>query len=285
MLEAAREELAEGVDVVAGWVETHGRLEAEVLLQGLPAVPPKQMEYRGKEFQEMDLDAILSRKPELALVDELAHTNIPGSRHTRRYQDVQELLAAGIDVYTTVNIQHLETLNDVVAKITGVTVRETVPDQILEQNTQIQLVDIRPEELMQRLKDGKVYVPDQAEEAMRRFFRPGNINALRELALRYTARRVDRQVESYMRVHGIDGPWPAGERVMFCISSSPFAAQLIRIARRMAEGLQAEWLAVYVDTPGRFPVHEEEKDRLAKNLRLAEDLGAETLNIFPATPG
>lgn len=279
MLEAAREELTEGVDVVAGWVETHGRLETEALLQGLPAVPPRRMEYRGKEFQEMDLDAILARKPELVLVDELAHTNIPGSRHVRRYQDVQELLATGIDVYTTINIQHLETLNDVVAKITGVTVRETVPDRILEQTAQIQMVDIRPEELIQRLKDGKIYVPDQAEEAMRRFFRPGNINALRELALRYTARRVDRQVESYMRVHGIDGPWPTGERVMVCISSSPFSAQLIRIARRMAEGLQAEWLAVYVDTPRRFPVHEEDKDRLAKNLRLAEELGAETLNI------
>lgn len=279
MLEAALERLAEGVDVVAGWVETHGRQETEALLQGLSAVPARQMEYRGKVFQEMDLDAILARKPELALVDELAHTNIPGSRHARRYQDVQELLAAGIDVYSTVNIQHLETLNDVVAKITGITVRETVPDRILEQTAQIQLVDIRPEELIQRLKDGKVYVPGQAEEAMRKFFRPGNINALRELALRYTARRVDRQVESYMRVHGIDGPWPTGERVMVCISSSPFAAQLIRIARRMAEGLQAEWLAVYVDAPGRFPVHEEDRDRLAKNLRMAEELGAETLNI------
>ncbi|MEW6696883.1 MAG: ATP-binding protein [Bacillota bacterium] len=279
MLEAAREGLAEGVDVVIGWVETHGRSETEALLQGLPAVPPRRMTYRGKEFLEMDLDALLERRPELALVDELAHTNVPGSRHARRYQDVQELLAAGINVYTTVNIQHLETLNDVVAQITGVTVRETVPDRILEQSAQIQLVDIRPEELIQRLKDGKVYVPGQAEEAMRRFFRPGNINALRELALRYTARRVDRQVESYMRVHGIAGPWPTGERVLVCISASPFSAQLIRIARRMAEGLQAEWMAVYVDTPRRFPVREEERDQLAKNLHLAEELGAETINI------
>jgi two-component system sensor histidine kinase KdpD len=279
MLEAAREALTEGVDVVAGWVETHGRPETEALLQGIPTVPTRLMEFKGQGFKEMDLDAILARKPELVLVDELAHTNIPGSRHIRRYQDVKELLAAGIDVYTTVNIQHLETLNDVVTKITGVTVRETVPDRILEQMAQIQLVDIRPEELIQRLKDGKVYVPDQADEAMRGFFSSGNINALRELALRYTARRVDRQVESYMRAHGIDGPWPTGERVMVCISSSPFAAQLIRIARRMAEGLQAEWLAVYVDTPRRFPVREEDKDRLAKNLRLAEELGAETLNV------
>lgn len=279
MLEAARERLAEGVDVVIGWVETHGRNETEALVKGLPAVPPISMEYMGKELLEMDLDALLARKPEIALVDELAHTNIPGSRHTRRFQNVQELLAAGINVYTTLNIQHLETLNDVVAQITGVTVKETVPDRILEENAQIQMVDIRPEELIQRLKDGKVYVPEQAEEAMRRFFRPGNINALRELALRYTARRVDRQLESYMRVHGIAGPWPTGERILVCISASPFSAQLIRIGKRMAEGLQAEWLAVYVDTPRRFPVSEEEKDQLAKNLHLAEELGAETINI------
>jgi len=279
MLEYARERLAEGVDVVAGWVETHGRAETEALLQGLHAVPPRRMVYRGKEFMEMDLDALLARKPELALVDELAHTNVPGSRHARRYQDVEELLAAGISVYTTLNIQHLETLNDVVAGITGVTVRETVPDRFIEEASQIQLVDIPPEELIQRLKDGKVYVPGQAEEAMRRFFRPGNINALRELALRYTAKRVDRQVESYMRQHGIAGPWPTGERVMVCVSPSPFSARLIRIARRMAEGLRSEWLAVYVDTPRRFPVREEEKDRLARNLRLAEELGAETINL------
>ncbi|SHK89316.1 sensor histidine kinase [Desulforamulus aeronauticus] len=279
MLEAAQERMAEGVEVVIGWVETHGRIETEALLKGLPVVPPKCMEYRDREFGEMDLDGILARKPEIALVDELAHTNIPGSRHAHRYQDVQELLAAGIHVYTTLNIQHLETLNDVVAQITGVTVRETVPDRILEQGAQIQLVDIRPEELIQRLKDGKIYVPGQAQEALRRFFRPGNINALRELALRYTARRVDRQVESYMRLHGITGPWPTGERVLVCISASPFSAPLIRIAKRMAEGLQAEWLAVYVDTPRRFPVREEERDQLAKNLHLAEELGAETINV------
>ncbi|MEG6522011.1 sensor histidine kinase KdpD [Desulfotomaculum sp. 1211_IL3151] len=279
MLEDAWERLSEGVDVVIGWVETHGRAETEALVRGLPVVPPRQMEYRGKEFQAMDLDALLARKPAIALVDELAHINIPGSRHARRYHDVQELLAAGINVYTTINIQHLETLNDVVAQITGVTVRETVPDRILEQNAQIQLIDLRPEELIQRLKDGKVYIPGQAEEARRMFFRTGNINALRELALRYTAKRVDRQLESYMRVHGIAGPWPTGEKILVCISASPFSAQLIRIGRRMAEGLQAEWMAVYVDTPRRFPVSEEEKDQLAKNLHLAEELGAETINL------
>ncbi len=279
MLEAARERLAEGVDVVVGWAETHGRAETEALLKGLPAIPPRLLAYRGKEFAEMDLDALLARRPELVLVDELAHTNIPGSRHARRHQDVEEILSAGINVYTTLNIQHLETLNDIIAQITGVTVRETVPDRILEAASQIQLVDIPPEELIQRLKDGKVYVPGQAEEALRKFFRPGNINALRELALRYTAKRVDHQVESYMRLHGIAGPWPAGERVLVCVSQSPFSSQLIRVARRMAEGLQAEWLAVYVETPRRFPASEAEKDRLNKNLRLASELGAETISL------
>jgi two-component system sensor histidine kinase KdpD len=278
MLQVARERLAEGVDVVVGWVETHGRAETEALLKGLPVIPPRRLIYRGKEFVEMDLDALLARRPELALVDELAHTNIPGSRHVRRYQDVEELLSAGIDVYTTLNIQHLESLNDIVAQITGVRVHETVPDRMLEA-ARIHLVDIPPEELIQRLKDGKVYVPEQAAEALRRFFRPGNINALRELALRYTAQRVDRQVEWYMRLHGIAGPWPAGERVMVCVSPSPFSARLIRIGRRMAEGLQAEWLAAYVETPRRLPVGELEKDRLARNLRLAEELGAETVII------
>ena len=279
MLKAAHERLEEGVDVVAGWVETHGRRETEALLQDLPLQQPRIIQYRGKEFTEMDLDGLLIRHPQLALVDELAHTNIPGSLHVRRYQDVEELLAAGIDVYTTLNIQHLETLNDVVAQITGIKVRETVPDQMLEQAHQIQLVDIPPEELIQRLKEGKVYVPDQAAAALKKFFRPGNLNALRELALRYTARRVDRQVESYMRVHGIDGPWPAGERVLVCIGPSPFSAQLIRIAKRMAEGLSSEWLAVYVETPRRLPTSEEANECLAKNLKLAEELGAETITL------
>ncbi|GAB6275310.1 MAG: hypothetical protein STSR0004_21750 [Peptococcaceae bacterium] len=278
MLEAARERLAEGMDVVVGWVEMHGRQETKALLEGLPVIPPRRLEYRGKEFLEMDLDALLTRRPELALVDELAHTNIPGSRHVRRYQDIKELLSAGIAVYTTLNIQHLESLNDIVAQITGVTVRETVPDRLLEA-AEIQLVDIPPEELIQRLKDGKVYVPGVAKEALQRFFRPGNINALRELALRYTARQVDYKMETYMRAHGIAGPWPTGERVMVCVSPSPFSAQLIRIGRRMAERLQSEWLAVYVETPRRFPAGEADKNHLAKNLRLAEELGAETINI------
>ncbi len=279
MLEAARERLVEGVDVVAGRVETHGRAETRALLEGLEVIPPFRLQFQGKQFYEMDLDALLARRPQLALVDDLAHANPLGTRHSRRYQDVGELLAAGINVYTTLNIQHIETLNDIVARITGVTVRDTVPDRILEAASQIQLVDIPPEELLQRFKEGKVDVAGQAGEELRKFFRLGNINALRELALRYTARRVDDQVETYMRLHGIAGPWPAGERVMVCVSPSPFSAQLIRTARRMAEGFQAEWLAVYVETPRRQPAGEEEKDRLAKNLRLAEELGAETINI------
>lgn len=279
MLEAAHDRLAEGIDVVIGYVETHGREETDALLEGIPVVPNKTVEYRGRQFMEMDLDELLKRRPEIALVDELAHTNIPGARHNKRYQDVEELLSAGINVYTTLNIQHLETMNDIVAQITGVIVRETVPDRILEMAFQIRLVDIPPEELIQRFKEGKVYVSDQANDALKRFFRPGNINALRELAMRYTAQKVDHQLESYMQMHGIMGPWPAGEKLMVCISASPFSAQLLRVAKRIANGLQAELLAVYVETPRRFPVTETEKDSLAKNIRLAEDLGAQIVNL------
>ncbi|MBE3573647.1 MAG: sensor histidine kinase KdpD [Moorella humiferrea] len=279
MLETAHERQADGVDVVIGWVETHGRPETEALVRGLSIIPPRELVYRGKVFREMDLDALLQRRPRLALVDELAHTNIPGSRHTYRYQDVEELLAAGINVYTTLNIQHVESLNDIVAQITGIRVQETVPDRLLEEADQIQLIDIPPEELIERLKEGKVYVPPQAERALQKFFRPGNINALRELALRYTARRVEGQLDHYMRLHGIAGPWPAGERVMACVSPSPFSAQVIRTARRMAAGLKAEWLAVYVETPDRLPADENRRDQLARNLHLAEELGAEVITL------
>ncbi len=279
MLEAAKERLAEGMDVVVGLIETHGRADTEAMLQGLPVIPTRSIQYKGKNFNEMDLDALLTRHAEIVLVDELAHSNIPGSRHKKRYQDVEELLESGSNVYATLNIQHLETLNDIVAQITGITVRETVPDQVLGIASQIQLVDIPPEELIQRLKEGKVYVHGQAGEAMKKFFRPGNINALRELALRFTAQRVDRQMESYMRVHGIAGPWPTAEKVLVCISSSPFSAQLIRTAKRMATRLQAEWLAVHVENPRRLPRSEAEKDSKAKNLRLAEKLGAEIIGL------
>jgi len=277
MLEAARERMAEGADVAAGWIETHGRKETEALVGGLEVLPPLQMEYRGRRFAEMDLDALLKRKPQIALVDELAHTNIEGSRHPKRYQDVEELLAAGIDVYAAVNIQHLESANDIVARITGVSVRETVPDTILK-HAEIQLIDIPTEELLQRLQEGKVYVPEQATEAVRKFFRPGNINALREMSLRYTAQQIDQQMQTYMKAHAIDGPWPAGERVMVCISSSPFATQLIRVAHRMALRLKAEWLVVYVETPGIVSHSILSRERLFANLRLAEELGAEIIS-------
>jgi two-component system sensor histidine kinase KdpD len=280
MLEAAGEKLLEGLDVVVGLVETHGRAETEAMLKGLPIIPTKPENYKGKTFYEMDLDAILARHPQIVLVDELAHTNVIGSRHKKRYMDVQELLAARINVYTTLNIQHLETLNDIVAQITGITVRETVPDHILETASQIKLIDISPEELIQRLKDGKVYGAGQATEALKKFFRAGNINALRELALRYTARKVDRQLECYMRVHGIAGPWPTGEKILVCVSASPFSAKLIRIAKRMATSQNAEWLAVHVEPNlHRLSRNEAERDSMAKNLRLAETLGAEIISL------
>lgn len=283
MLETAHDRLLEGVRVAVGWVETHGRAETEKMAAGLPRIAPKVLEYRGRELAEMDIDAVLAQKPELILVDELAHTNVAGSRHVRRFQDVEELLNAGIDVYTTLNIQHIESLNDVVAQITGVIVRETVPDSFIEQADSIQLIDIPPEDLIKRLKDGKVYIPGQAQQALKSFFRPGNINALRELALRFTAGRVDQDMAEYMRLHRIDGPWPAAGRVMVGVSASPFSAQLIRAAHRLAKGLRADFLAVYVDAPSRpFPMGEKEQERVWRNLRLAEELGGKIVAVVGA---
>lgn len=280
MLEAAHDRLHENVGVVIGWVETHGRVETEKLLEGLPRIAPQVIQYRGRELKEMDIDAILRQKPDLVLVDELAHTNIRGSRHVRRFQDVEEILNAGINVYTTLNIQHIESLNDIVAQVTGIIVRETVPDYIVEQADNIRLIDIPPEDLIKRLKDGKVYVPAQAEQALKKFFRPGNINALRELALRFTASRVDQDMAQYMRSHNILGPWPAAGRVMVCVSASPFSTQLIRAARRLSVGLHADFLAVHIETfSRRFPMGEKERDRVAHNMRLAEELGGKTLTV------
>src|ERR1700722_1789320 len=248
MLRAAQSRKTEGVDVVIGVVETHQRSETENLIKGLEVLPRLVIEYRGIEFQEMDLDGILKRKPKLVLVDELAHSNIPGTRHLKRHQDVEEILDAGIDVYSTLNVQHIESLNDIVARITGVTVRETVPDGIVQKADSIELIDLTPEELLQRLKEGKVYIPEQARLAMSRFFTPGNLTALRELALRQAAERVDEQMTNYMRSHAIAGPWPASERVMVCIANDGQAPALIRTARRSAERRQVPWLAVYVET-------------------------------------
>jgi two-component system, OmpR family, sensor histidine kinase KdpD len=279
MLEAAHERQREGIDVVIGVVETHGRPETEELLDGLEIVPRRKVEYRGKVFEEMDLDALLARAPHLALVDELAHTNLTGGRHPKRYLDVEELLAAGIDVYTTLNIQHLESLQDTVAQITGIRVRETIPDRILDLADEIELVDLPPEELLQRLREGKVYVPEQAQRAIQRFFRLGNLTALRQLALRRTAERVDEQMQTYMQAHAIPGPWPAGERILVCVSSSPHSPRLVRAARRMADRRHAEWLAVYVETPRHHRLSHADRDRIAQTLRLAEQLGGEVVTI------
>ncbi len=279
MLEAARELRADGVDVVIGYVETHGRAETEALLPGLEVLPPRLVSYRGATLKEFDLDAALSRHPAVILVDELAHTNAPDSRHAKRWQDVVELLQAGINVHTTMNVQHVESLNDVVAKITGVVVRETVPDSVLEQVDEVELIDLPPDDLLHRLKDGKVYVPEQAQEAARNFFRKGNLIALRELALRATAERVDAQMRVYMREHAVEKVWPAAERVLVCVSASPYSLRLVRTAKRMAEGLGTQWIALYVETPAQLRLPQEARDRVVQSLRLAEQLGAETATV------
>src|SRR5438094_5717630 len=276
MLEAARAQRAAGVDVVAGVVETHHRAETEALLADLEILPRRRIEYRGATLEELDLDAALARRPGVLLVDELAHTNAPESRHPKRWQDVAELLDAGINVYTTVNVQHIESLNDVVAQITGVIVRETVPDRIVEQADEVELIDLTPDDLLQRLKEGKVYLPQQAERAVQNFFRKGNLIALRELALRRTADRVDAQMQHYRQDHAIAETWPTTERILVCVSPSPMAARLVRAARRMAARLRAEWLVVYVETPAHVRLPEGDRNRVVQTLRLAEQLGAET---------
>ena len=279
MLLSAQAKRREGVDLVVGIVETHGRRETEALLDGIESVPRRQVEYKGHSLSEMDLDGILARRPQLVLVDELAHSNAPGSRHPKRYLDVEELIAAGIDVFTTLNIQHVESLNDVVARITRIRVRETVPDSILDQADEIEVVDLTPDDLIQRLREGKVYVPQQAERAVRHYFQPGNLTALRELALRRTAQRVDDQLLSHMRAHAIPGPWPAGDRVLVCVSEAAATPGLIRYGRRVADRLHAPWTAIYVETPRTTRLSDAERDRIADYLRLAERLGASTITI------
>jgi two-component system, OmpR family, sensor histidine kinase KdpD len=279
MLSAAQARRRENVDVVIGVVETHGRTETEALTTGLETIPRRSIDYRGRSLTEMDLDAILARNPRLVLVDELAHSNAPGSRHPKRYLDVEELLAAGIDVYTTLNIQHVESLNDVVAKITRIRVRETVPDSVIERADDIELIDLTPEDLIQRLKDGKVYVPAQAERAVRHYFAPGNLTALRELALRRTAQRVDNQMVDYMRTHAIEGPWPAGERVLVCVQAGRKATATVRHAKRLADQLRAPWTAINVETTGSSRATVAEQDSVVAALRLAQRLGAEPVLI------
>ena len=279
MLEAAREKRAEGTDVLVGVVETHGRKETEALLAGLEVLPRRSEEYRGSTLSEFDLDAALSRKPAIILVDELAHTNTPASRHKKRWQDVMELLEAGIHVYTTVNVQHIESLNDVVSKITNVNVRETVPDSIIDRADEIELIDLPPDDLIQRLKEGKVYMEEQAAAAIENFFRKGNLIALRELSLRRTADRVDEQMQSYRRAKGIKEIWPVGERILVCVGYNPRSIRLIQAARRLAAGLRAEWIAVHVESHARVRPTQAELKQLADHMRLAESLGAETATL------
>jgi two-component system, OmpR family, sensor histidine kinase KdpD len=274
MLEAAHSRRAEGVDLVAALVESHGRGETEALLQGLEIIPRKTVEYRGVKLSEMDLDEVLTRKPQLALVDELAHTNAPGSRHPKRWQDIEELLKAGIDVYTTLNIQHLESFRDIIAQITEVVQRETIPDRVLDEASEIEVVDLPPEELLLRLREGKVYIPEQAVRAMENFFEPGNLIALREITLRRAANRVDEQMREYLQAYPMEGLWPVTERLLVCISGSPTSQRLIRTARRLAEELKADWSVLYVETAEDDKLIRENRERVWSELRRAESLGA-----------
>ncbi len=277
MLDAARLRQSEGVDVVVGYVETHRRAETEALVNGLEVIPRRKLEYRGTFLEEMDTDAVLARKPQLVLVDELAHTNAPGSRQAKRYLDVIELLEAGIDVWTTVNIQHFESRADTVQQITGIRVQETLPDSVLDLANEIELIDLSPDDLRKRLAEGKVYTSERIETAVNNFFRVGNLTALREMALRLTAERVDHQLQDYMAIKQIAGPWKSGERLMVAVGSSPFSEKLIRWTRRMAYNLEASWLAVYVET-GEVTA-QPAKDQLSRNLALARSLGAEVITV------
>jgi len=279
MLEAARKVAKEGRDVLVGYIEPHARPETQALVLGLDVLQRREVVYRGTRLLEFDLEAALQNHPELIIVDELAHTNVPGVTHAKRWQDVERLLAAGIDVYTTPNVQHLESLNDVVAHITGVVVRETVPDSIFEQADEVELVDIAPDDLLERLREGKVYIPQEAERAVENFFNKGNLLALRELALRRTAERVGAQMEDFRQQHAVSRTWAARERLLVCVGPSPFSARLVRATRRMAASLKAPWVAVHVETPADARLSEDVRNQLARNLHLAEKLGAETATL------
>jgi two-component system sensor histidine kinase KdpD len=279
MLLAAKERRAENCDIIVGLVETHGRKETAALLEGLELLPPKLINYRRTCFQEFDLDAALKRKPSIILVDEFAHSNAEGCRHPKRWQDIEELLNAGIDVYTALNVQHLESLNDDIGQISGIRVCETVPDTVFESADEIELVDLPPDDLLDRLKDGKVYLPQQAQEAIKHFFRKGNLIALRELALRQTASRVDAQMQDYRETNAISEVWPVSERIMVCIGPNELAERLVRAGKRFASSLRAEWLVVYVETPELHSLSDKKRDGVLRILRFAEQLGAETITI------
>jgi two-component system sensor histidine kinase KdpD len=279
MLQAAKRRSDDGVDVVVGIAETHGRGETAALLEGLEVLPLAHIEYRNRKLAEFDLDAALARKPQLILVDELAHSNVQGARHLKRWQDVYELLDAGIDVYTTVNVQHLESLNDIVGQITGIRVWETVPDRVFDRADEVTLVDLPAEELLDRMRDGKVYMAQQAERAVRNFFRKGNLIALRELALRRTADRVDAQMREYRADRSIQRIWQARERLLVCVGPGPEAPILVRAAARLASALKADWLAVYVETPKLQRLPDARRERTLNALKLAAELGAETATL------
>ena len=279
MLQAARQKLAEGCEVVVGIVETHGRKETEALLEGMPIMPRAQIEYRGTKLEEMDLDAILTWHPELAVVDELAHTNAPGSRHPKRYQDVLELLDAGINVYTTLNVQHVGSRSDTVRQITGAPVSETVPDSVLDLADEIVLVDLTPEQLRERLAEGKVYLGERAEWAAKNFFRESNLTALREMALRLVAEHVDRDLRDIMSEEKIAGPWKSGDRLLVAVSASPYSERLIRYTRRLASSMEASWIVANIEGPRLLS--QDEQTRLTRYIALARQLGAEVIT----TPG
>lgn len=276
MLSAARQLREQGLDIVVGMAETHGRAETAALLEGLEILPPKEIAYRGTTFKELDLDAALKRQPAILLVDELAHSNVAGSRHPKRWQDVEELLAAGIDVYTTINVQHLESLNDVVGGVTGIRVWETVPDRVFDEAEEVVLVDLPPDDLLLRLKEGKVYIPEQGERAIQNFFRKGNLIALRELALRRTADRVDDQMRAFRRTIVQERVWQTDDRLLVCIGPGDADGKLVRTAARLAARLGAGWHAVYVETPALQRLPEQRRRAILKALRLAQDFGAET---------
>lgn len=280
MLEEARVAVKNGINTVIGVVETHGRKETQALLEGLTILPRKKIEYNGISLEEMDIDKILELKPELVIVDELAHTNVPSSRHEKRYQDVEELLNAGINVFSTLNIQHVESQIDIVQQISHIKIHETVPDSILELADEVELVDLTSEKLLERLHEGKVYIPEKAKQAMQKFFKKGNLLALRELALRYTAKRVDEDVLSYKQRHEIKTPWSVCTRLLVGFSASPTSERLLRITHRMASDMGAEWHAVYVEsTRQQIEISEQARNQLDKNIRLAEELGAKVASL------
>jgi len=280
MLEAAHQRQQQGVDVVIGYIETHDRADTEALVPGLEILPRREVEYHEIKLPELNTDAVIKRHPELVLVDEFAHTNAPGSRHPKRYLDVDDILDAGIDVYTTLNVQHLESMNDVVAQVTGVIVHETVPDKVLDEASEIEVIDLPPDELLNRLKEGKVYVPEQAKQAIEKFFRKGNLSALREMSLRRAAERIDSQMRNYMRTRAIQGPWAVAERLLVYVSPSPLSEKLVRTTRRLSDELNADWFAVHVDLTSKPDLNPTNIERVAKTMQLAEDLGARTRTLI-----